>query len=94
MWASVVNQLDGWLAPTVLVITAMVFQPLRILLMSLVFRLIGVPKAKIADWALKHANQDKFINILKVLRPPPLPPPPTNSSTSKPDDSSRPRAIR
>jgi hypothetical protein len=94
----VLDALSNWPALVVLAAIALVLQPLRLLLMGLVFRVIGVPKSKIADWALKHADSSKFLDVLDHFKPSAKAevekPPPKPEVSGKPDEPpAPPRAV-
>ncbi len=80
------DALSNWPALAVIAIITVIFQPLRVLLMGLVFRCIGVPKDKIAKWALKHADSFRFLEVLQVLRSPSKPDIDKAKGGTPPDD--------
>jgi hypothetical protein len=92
------DALSNWPALAALAAIALLVQPLRLLLMALVFRIIGVPKSKIADWALKHADSSKFLDVLDHFKPSPKaevekPPPKPEADEAPGDTPAGPRAV-
>ena len=63
-----------WWQVALLFVTLLIFQPVRLYLLSVALRLGGVPKDEVAKILIKNADKDKLIDLLRIVLRRPSPP--------------------
>ena len=52
----------------------MLAYPVYVLVMAVVLRIVGVPRKDIAKWALRQADRQRLIELIRAVRGSPPPP--------------------
>ena len=59
---------DYWFTPLLFVAGVSLVSVLFLSLRLIVLRLFGVPKDKVAEWALKEASSGKLVELIRAFR--------------------------